>query len=101
MKFKTNDKVIILAGKDKGQLGKIVKIFPDENKAIVEGVNLQKKHVKANKNVKGGVIEAPAAIHSSNLAIFDSQEKKASRIAFKFNKQGKKIRISKKSDTQI
>lgn len=101
MKLKTNDNIIVLAGKDKGKEGKIVKIFRKENKAIVENVQIVKKHIKATKNEKGGVIEIPTAIDISNLAIIDPKTKKASRIAFEFDKNDKKIRISKKSGEKI
>lgn len=101
MKFKVKDKVILIAGKDKGKEGEIVKIFRNENTAIVSGVNLQKQHVKASNNIKGGIIEAPAKINISNLAILDPKTNKPSKIGFEFDKKGKKIRISKKSGTKI
>lgn len=101
MKLKTNDNIIVLAGKDKGKEGKIVKIFRKENKAIVKDVQIVKKHIKATKNEKGGIIEIPTAIDISNLAIIDPKTKKASRVSFEFDKNGKKIRISKKSGEKI
>lgn len=101
MKFKTNDKIIVIAGKDKGKEGKIVKVFRNENKVVVEGVNILKKHIKAGKNKKGEIVEVPAPIDASNLAIIDPETKKGSRIAFEFDKKGKKIRISRKSGSKI
>lgn len=101
MKFKTGDSVVVIAGKDKGKESKIVKIFSKENKVVLEGVNLKKKHVKAYSDQEGGVLEIPSAIDISNIAILDPKTKKASRVGFTFDKKGKKIRIAKKSGAEI
>lgn len=95
VKIKCNDKVIILAGKDKGKIG-IVKSKISKNKIIVNGINIVKKHQKPipNQNIVGGIINKESGIHISNVAIFNTFTKKSDRIGFKFEK-GKKIRFFK------
>lgn len=101
MKFKTGDKVIVLAGKDKGKESTIVEVFRDENKVIVEGVAIVKKSQKAYAGSEGGILDIPSKIDISNIAIVDPKTKKASRVGFSFDKKGKKIRVSKKSGEEI
>ena len=100
MKLKTGDKVVVIAGSNKGKEGKITKVL--DNKVIVEGVNIRKKHLKPkNKNGTGEIVEVEAPIHVSNVAIIDPKTKKASKIKFDVNKEGKKIRVAKKSNEKI
>ena len=100
MKLKTGDKVVVIAGSNKGKEGKITKIL--EDKVVVEGVNLRKKHLKPkNNNGTGEIVEVEAPIHVSNVAIIDPKTKKASKIKFDVNKEGKKIRVAKKSNEKI
>jgi large subunit ribosomal protein L24 len=101
MKFKTGDNVVVIAGKDKGKTSKIIKVFRDENKVIVDDVAIVKKNKKATAGAEGGIIEMPSKIDVSNIAILDPKTKKASKIGYSFNKKGKKIRISKKSGEEI
>ena len=101
MKFKTGDKVIVIAGKDKGKTSKIIKVFRDENKVIAEGVNVIKRHVRAMGERPASIVEIPAKIDASNLAILDPKTKKPSRIAYKFDKKGKKIRIAQKTGATL
>ena len=100
MKLKTGDKVIVIAGANKGKEGKIIKTLKD--KVVVEGVNLRKKHLKPkNNNGTGEIITVEAPIHVSNVAIMDPKTKKPTNIGYDFDKNGKKIRISKKSNEKI
>ena len=100
MKLKTGDKVIVIAGANKGKEGKIIKTLKD--KVVVEGVNLRKKHLKPkNNNGTGEIITVEAPIHVSNVAIMDPKTKKPTNIKYDFDKNGKKIRISKKSNEKI
>ncbi len=100
MKLKTGDKVIVIAGANKGKEGKIIKTLKD--KVVVEGVNLRKKHLKPkNNNGTGEIITVEAPIHVSNVAIMDPKTKKPTKIKYDFDKNGKKIRISKKSNEKI
>lgn len=101
MKIKKGDKVIVIAGADKGKVGTVQKAFPKLNKVVVEGVNVHKKHQKPRQNnPEGSIVEIYAPIHVSNVAFYDAKEKKASRVGYSIV-DGKKVRISKKSKTQI
>ena len=101
MKFKTGDKVVVITGKDKGKEGKITKILRDENKVVVEGINIAKKHVKPNGQTAGSIVEMEMPIHASNVMIVDPKTKKGTRIGHDTDKNGKKIRISKKSNSNL
>jgi large subunit ribosomal protein L24 len=102
MKLKVGDKVKVIAGSSKGKEGKIVKTFAKENKVIVEGVHLVKKHKKGNGQETGGILEVEAPINASNVMIIDPKTKKPTRIGYKKDeKSNKKIRISKKSSEKI
>lgn len=97
MQIKKGDSVVVLAGKDKGKSGKVVKVLTKQDKVIVEGVNIAKKHQRPTQaNPDGGIIEFEAAIHASNVAIQDPKTKLATRIGIK-TVDGKKVRYSKKT----
>ncbi len=100
MNLKVGDKVIVIAGKDKGKEGKI--IAKKGEKVFVEGINMVKKHVKPNgQNENGGIFDKEAAIHVSNVMIIDPKTKKRTRIAKQINKDGKKVRVSSKSKNEL
>ncbi len=101
MNFKTGDKVVVIAGKDRGKEGKIIKTLKAENKVIVEGVNVVKKHIKPNGNSAGSITEMEAAIHASNVMIVDPKTNKRTRIGHTTDKKGKKVRCTKKSNASI
>ena len=101
LKIKKGDEVIVLAGKDKGKKGKIVKLLPKLNKAIVSDINKVKKHQKPGNNEPGGIVEKEMPIHISNLNYFDPKLNQGVRIGFKLNKEGKKIRVNKKTGAEI
>ncbi len=101
MNFKTGDKVVVITGKDKGKEGTITKTLRAENKVIVEGVNIVKKHVKPQGNQPGSIVEVEAPIHASNVMIIDPKTKKGTRIGHEIDKKGKKIRVSKKSNSNL
>jgi len=101
MKIQKNDKVIVIAGKDKGKTGVVLKALPQKNKVVIEGVNVQKKHIKAGATEGGaGIIERAAPIDVSNVMIIDPESKKPSRIGKKLV-GGKYVRIAKKSGAEI
>ena len=101
MRIKKGDNVIVIAGKDKGSEGKVLRVFPHKSLVLVEGVNMQKKHQKARRGgAKGQITEFAAPIHVSNVAIKDPKTGKPSRIGYK-TEGGEKVRISKKSGTII
>ena len=101
MNFKVGDKVVVIAGSSKGKEGKITKVLRNENKVIVEGCNIIKKHKKANQNETVGILEIEAPIHASNVMIIDPKTKKRTRIGHTIDKNNKKIRITKKSNEKI
>lgn len=101
LKIKSGDKVVVTAGDHKGSEGKVLLVFPDKNKAIVEGVNLVSKHTKPSaSNPQGGIFKKEAPIHISNLSLIDPKSKKATRVGFKIE-GNKKIRFSKQSNQEI
>ena len=101
MNFKTGDKVVVIAGKDKSKEGLIKKILRADNKVVVEGVNIIKKHIKPAGGNAGSIEEMEAPIHASNVMIIDPKTKKGTRIGHTVDKNGKKIRISKKSNESL
>ena len=101
MKIKKGDNVIVLAGKNKGEKGKVGKVFPETNRVIVEGVNKVKRHKKARTRTdKGEIIEIEAALHVSNVALVDPKGGKATRIGYS-TVNGKKTRVAKKSGQEL
>ena len=99
-KLKKGDDVIVLAGKDKGKTGKIIKMIPRDSKAIVSDINKVKKHQKPSNNDAGGIIEKEMPIHISNLAYYESSSKNTIKISFKFE-NNKKTRINKETGKEI
>ena len=102
MNLKVGDKVVVIAGKDKGKEGKIIKTLRKENKVVVEGVNMVTKHVKPNAmNEQGGIIKKESPIHVSNVMIIDPKTGKRTRIAHEIDEKGNKHRISVKSKEKL
>ena len=101
MNFKTGDKVVVIAGKDKGKEGKITHVLRKENRVVVEGVNMVKKHVKPNGQGTGSIMDMEAPIHASNVMIVDPKTSKRTRIGHTTDKKGNKVRVSKKSNEQL
>jgi len=98
MHVKKGDTVQIIAGKDKGKVGEILKALPEESKVVVQGVNIKTKHVKPQQEGESGRIttfEAP--IHSSNVMLYSTKQNVASRISYTFNEKGQKVRMLKKT----
>ena len=102
MNFKVGDEVVVIAGSDKGKKGEIIKTLKNENRVIVEGVRVAKKHQKPTGQETGGIIEKEAPIHASNVMLIDPKTKKRTRVGHTTdNKTGKKIRIAKKSNEKL
>ena len=101
LKIRKGDKVIVTAGKSKGTVGEVLKILPNENKAMVRGANIVKRHTKPSQNSTGGIIEKEAMLHISNIAYYDEKKQRASRIGFKILEDGRKVRISKLTNEVI
>jgi large subunit ribosomal protein L24 len=101
IKIKKDDNVLVIAGEHKGSQGKVVKIIREKNRAIVEGVNMVKKHAKPSaQNPQGGIIEKEAAIHVSNLSLVSS-EGNATRVGFRVEEDGNKVRFAKKNNEVV
>ena len=94
---KKNDLVYVLSGRDREKTGKVLKVFPGQNKALVEGLNTINKHTRPNpqKNVKGGILEKESPIHISNLMVVCKRCNKHSRVGFSVSQDGRKIRACK------
>lgn len=102
MNFKVGDKVVVISGSSKGKEGKITKVFKDENKVIIEGAHIIKKHKKGNGQESGGILEIEAPIHASNVMLIDPKTKKRTRVGYTTDeKTSKKIRIAKKSGEKL
>ena len=101
MNFKIGDKVVIIAGSSRGKEGKIIKVLRDEEKVIVEGANIIKKHRKGDGVETGGILEIEAPIHVSNVMHIDPKTKKRTRIGHDVDKNNKKIRVARKSGEKI
>ena len=101
LKFKKGDKVVVLTGKDKGASGEILKMFPSENRAVVQGVNRVKRHQRQTQGQEGGIITKEASIHCSNLAHEDPSDGKPTRVGFKVLEDGRKVRFAKRSGEVI
>jgi large subunit ribosomal protein L24 len=100
-KLKKGDRVIVLAGRDKGKKGEILKMLPAEDRAIVQGVNVVRRHQKQSAQQEGGIIAREATIHISNLAYIDPKDDKPTRIGFKTLEDGRKVRIARRSGEVI
>ena len=99
MKIKANDNVLVIAGKDKGKKGKVIKALPNENKVIVEGVNIQTRHMKAKQDQPAEIRKIEGPIDASNVMLID-KSKNPTRVGYKLE-GGKKVRISKKTGSVI
>ena len=96
-KIKKGDHVIVLAGRDRGKHGEVVEVRPKENRALVRGVNMVRRHQKQTAQQEGGIISKEAAIDLSNLAVEDPKDGKPTRIGFRVLEDGKKVRYAKRS----
>ena len=101
LKIKKGDHVVVVTGKDKGKHGEVLKMLPDENRALVKGVAMIRRHQKQTATQDGGIIAKEAAIHISNLALEDPKDGKPTRIGYKFLKDGRKVRYAKRSGEVI
>jgi large subunit ribosomal protein L24 len=100
-KIRKGDTVVVLAGKDKGRSGQVIKMMPKDDKALVQGVNMVKRHQRQTASQEAGIIAKEAPIHLSNLAVADPKDGKATRIGFKTLEDGTKVRVAKRSGEQI
>ncbi|MGP0088553.1 MAG: 50S ribosomal protein L24 [Xanthobacteraceae bacterium] len=103
-KIRKGDKVIVLTGRDKGRTGEVIEVRPDEERALVRGVNMVKRHQRQSATQEGGIISKEGPVHLSNLALADPKDGKPTRVGFKFVGEGrdrKKLRFAKRSGVEI
>src|SRR5918993_1254739 len=101
--IRKNDNVVVTTGKDSGKRGRVLRVLPEKNRLIVEGVNLIKRHTRPNpqKNIKGGIVEREAPIHASNVMLLDPDSNEPTRLGIKTLPDGRRVRISRKSGTVV
>jgi large subunit ribosomal protein L24 len=98
MRIRKGDTVKVIAGNDKGKVGKVLKVFPEKNRIIIEGVNMIKRHSRpSTKNRSGGIIEKEGSVNASDVIFFDSRSNTLARIGHRILTDGKKVRINKKT----
>ena len=96
-KIRKGDKVIVLAGRDKGRSGEVIEVRPSEDRALVRGVNMVKRHQRQTAQQEGGIISKELAVHLSKIALADPKDGKPTRVGFKVQPDGKKVRFAKRS----
>ena len=100
-KIKKGDKVVVTTGRDKGRTGEVVQVMPKEERALVRGVNMVKRHQRQTAQQEGGIISKEAPVHLSNLALADPRDGKPTRVGFKILDDGRKVRFAKRSGELI
>lgn len=100
-KIRKGDEVIVLTGKDKGKKGEIIRMIPAKSRAVVQGINMVKRHTRQTQTEDGGIISKEASIHVSNLALIDPKSDKATKAGYKIEKDGTRVRISRASGEAI
>jgi large subunit ribosomal protein L24 len=100
LKIKKGDNVIVIAGRDRGKTGEVIRVIPDESRLVVQGVNMVKRHTAPRPGQPGGIVEKEASIHVSNVAHVDPKENKPTRVGFK-TVDGRKVRFARRSGEMI
>jgi large subunit ribosomal protein L24 len=100
-KIRKGDRVVVLSGRDKGRTGEVIEMRPAEDRALVRGINMVKRHQKQTAQRPGGIISKEAPIHLSNLAIADPKDGKPTRVGYKIMADGRKLRVAKRSGVEI
>jgi large subunit ribosomal protein L24 len=101
LKIKKGDKVVVIAGKDKGRGGEVLRVLPKENRVLVQGVNMMKRHTKPAMGQPGGIVEREAALHVSNVSHVDPKDSKPTRVGYKTLEDGRKVRFARRSGEVI
>jgi large subunit ribosomal protein L24 len=101
LKIKKGDNVVVITGRDKGKTGEVLRVFPAELRAIVQGVNLAKRHTRPRMGDPGGIVEKELTIHISNIAHVDPQSRKPTRVGFRRLGDGRKVRFARRSGEVI
>jgi large subunit ribosomal protein L24 len=97
LRMKKGDEVIVIAGRDKGKKGEVLRLRPKEGRVLVQGVNVIKRHTRASQAGPGGIVEKEAQIHISNLAVVDPKSGEATRVGYRWLEDGRKVRFAKRS----
>jgi large subunit ribosomal protein L24 len=100
-KIKKGDKVVVITGKDKGKQGEVIEMIPAENRAVVRGINVARRHTRQTAGQEGGIIAKELPVHVSNLALRDPKDGKPTRVGYKILADGKKVRVAKRSGEVI
>ncbi|MES0809267.1 MULTISPECIES: 50S ribosomal protein L24 [unclassified Roseibium] len=100
-KIKKGDTVVVLTGRDKGKSGEVIQVLPTDNKALVRGINMVRRHQKQTQTQEAGIVSKEAPIHMSNIALADPKDGKATRVGFKAQDDGTKVRVAKRSGDLI
>ena len=101
LKIKKGDRVKVITGGSKGKVGDVLRVLPKEQRVVVSGVNMIKRHTKPGRTEQGGIIEREAAIHVSNVALIDPKSEKPTKVGFKFLEDGRKVRFARASGETI
>jgi large subunit ribosomal protein L24 len=101
LKIKKGDHVVVITGKDRGKKGEVLKVLPEENRAIVKGVAMVRRHQRQTASQEGGIISKEAPVHISNLALEDPKDGEPTRVGYKFLKDGRKVRFARRSGEVI
>ncbi len=101
LKIKKGDRVVVITGKEKGKKGEVLKVMPEDNRAIVKGVAMVRRHQRQTASQEGGIISKEAPIHISNLAVEDPKDGVPTRVGYKFLKDGRKVRFARRSGEVI
>ena len=101
-RLKKDDVVVVVAGRDKGRQGRVLKVIPETGRVLVEGINVVKRHTRPTpQNPEGGIIEKEMPVHQSNVMLWDSKEEKPTRVRYRVEEDGSKVRVSVKSGTVL
>jgi len=100
-KIRKGDKVVVLTGRDKGRTGEVIEVRPDEDRALVRGINIVKRHQRQTGRQDGGITSKEAPLHLSNIAVADPKDGKPTRVGFKIGTDGRKVRFAKRSGVEI
>jgi large subunit ribosomal protein L24 len=97
LKIKKGDRVVVITGKDKGRTGEVLKVIPKENRVVVQGINVVKRHTRPAMGNPGGIVEKEGTIHVSNVAHIDPKDNKPTRVGYKTLEDGRKVRVARRS----
>ena len=101
LKIKKGDRVVVLAGRDKGKRGEVLQVIPSENRALVQGINVVRRHQKQSAQQEGGIVAKEVPIHISNIGLEDPADGSPTRVGYKFMDDGRKVRFAKRSGEAI